>query len=645
MMVLADHGLRASTIGTGLRRVMAEMQQPGKDLAEILENNGIALENLRPNVVGFEAAMKLLTRVLWDNEKKTVDIAKAYKIFELRGAQAAAILVKAFNSGQFKEAQATLYDVGSAARMAATQQEGLGVKFSKLANQAKLAALAIGDAGVTGVLHGLVDALRTVASGIEGFLSTTAGEFIVKFTMMAGAIGVVGLGLQALGVFHAVRVAVEFGRVVAATNLMTAAFWLLNKPLAGLLGPIGLIAIAVGGLVALLSTMENQQRKSAEAAAKASVEYGRTAKGLELYAGHLEKLKESQDTNAADQYRAAVRRVAEEYKHLGSETDLLAMKHEDLMRVLRENAFESYTQSLVNAISALRQYTSQPDLSFFERVSRAISTMHAESASTAQAEEQNIEKQRAIADTQKTIINILREGVETKKITIEQAEEYTRKLVAENLISQQYAEQGLAAIVKALENIEGAGGQVVDVLKMIREMPPGLKRIYDALSIKDKIEFFEKYKQLLNKIESDKKAAAKLGLDAGKLEQERIREFEATFRVTQQVKALKGEFKALYDSLGAKDKLDFIEKWKAFDSEIENIRKSLKEVGESEAAINEIIREKTEDFKKSLKGRLRHQGADRGSAQAVRNPWRAGIGSIFWKSWFRTPAKSSGLRS
>ena len=53
-----------------------------------------------------------------------------------------------------------VYELGSASEMAAKQAEGLGVKLKNLADRAKIVAIAVGDAGLSGIMRALVDGLR-----------------------------------------------------------------------------------------------------------------------------------------------------------------------------------------------------------------------------------------------------------------------------------------------------------------------------------------------------------------------------------------------------------------------------------------------------------------------------------------------------
>ena len=156
------------------------MISPNQKLRAAFEAQGIALDKISPTVVGFEQSIENLAKAVVNADGRTVDMSKAFELFGLRGAQAAAVLVKGFISGEFQEMLNSVYEVGTAAEMAGIQAEGLGVKIKNLADRAKLLALALGGAGVKGILEGVVDVLRVLVTLLEKAVSGSIGSFIVQ---------------------------------------------------------------------------------------------------------------------------------------------------------------------------------------------------------------------------------------------------------------------------------------------------------------------------------------------------------------------------------------------------------------------------------------------------------------------------------
>lgn len=161
LALLANNGLRASTIGTGFRQVLARMISPNKKLRDSFDELNIEYDEINPKTQGFEKAMQNLAKVILNTDGVTVDMTKAFELFGLRGAQAVAVLAKEFSGTGYKQMIDKMFEVGSAQEMASIQAEGLSFKFKNLADRAKILAIAIGDLGVTAALRLFVDVLRS----------------------------------------------------------------------------------------------------------------------------------------------------------------------------------------------------------------------------------------------------------------------------------------------------------------------------------------------------------------------------------------------------------------------------------------------------------------------------------------------------
>ena len=75
MMTLANNGLRASTIGTGLRQVISRLLAPSSKLREAFEEYGIELDKVSPDTQGLTKALKNLVTILMDADGTSVDMA------------------------------------------------------------------------------------------------------------------------------------------------------------------------------------------------------------------------------------------------------------------------------------------------------------------------------------------------------------------------------------------------------------------------------------------------------------------------------------------------------------------------------------------------------------------------------------------
>jgi len=338
MMVLANNGLRASTIGTGLRQVLARLLAPNRNLREEFEAHGIALTKVNPKLVGFQQALMNLKPILYDSERQVVDMGKAYRLFGLRGAQAAAILTRAFVTGDFSKMLEYTYEVGSAARMAAKQMEGLGVKIKNLADRAKLIAVAFGEGGAIGVMKGFIDVLRAVAKGIADFVSSGPGRLTTSFTVWTGTIWLSIQALRGLSVAFVflgskigaaittlrlyiqllVQLQIVSGQSLLTFKGMKTALLNVGGIIKGFKGGWLLLAAAIGAVVAAIKFWLGAQERAVNAAIKTQQEQEKTVQTLRVYAQALSDLqaRQNEGKDVSKEHAGLVARLRKEYELL-----------------------------------------------------------------------------------------------------------------------------------------------------------------------------------------------------------------------------------------------------------------------------------------------------------------------------------------
>ena len=83
--VLSDSGLQASIAGTGLRRVLAELESPSRNSQKILASLGLTAEDVRVSQVGLATALERLA-------DKGLDTGRALEFFGQRGGPAFEVL-------------------------------------------------------------------------------------------------------------------------------------------------------------------------------------------------------------------------------------------------------------------------------------------------------------------------------------------------------------------------------------------------------------------------------------------------------------------------------------------------------------------------------------------------------------------------
>ena len=375
MMVLADHGVRASTIGTGLRQVLARVVNPSEKLAGALAQVGLTLKDVNPSMSGWEGTLKSLSRVLYDSETKTVNMAKAFDLFGLRGAQAAAILVSSYVSGGFSAAIKATYEIGSAADMAAKQQEGLGIIIKNLVDRAKNMAIAFGDAGVTGVMKTFLKVVSAGVVALESFASSTMGQTILMVTAFTTAISLTtkawGALITAMSASSVLRIR-ELALVFAgmSTTLtgktgLVGSLSLVGSAIANLItkiNPFVLAATAAGVAVLAYRNHLDNTVKSAEILAVTNMG---TVSSLTAFQGALKStgdkfLKLKDDTGLAkganDAYIATLQRLIEQHPKLKGKIELTTDALDKNNKILAEFTQEAHLSRLQSLVDLYNEY-------------------------------------------------------------------------------------------------------------------------------------------------------------------------------------------------------------------------------------------------------------------------------------------------
>jgi TP901 family phage tail tape measure protein len=374
MMLLANHGLRASTIGTGLRQVMSRLLAPNRKLREEFKEQGIALERVNPATQGWTNALQNLVPLLINTETGLVDMAKAYRLFGLRGAQAVAILAKGVASGNYEKMIEFTMEVGSAARMAATQMEGLGVKIKNLSDRMKLIAVALGEAGLTAAFKVLIDALRATAKAATEFINSKFGQLIVAFAGWTIVIGAFTKSLRLLiGVFKfLLRPLAGFFGAITATKAATVAagvkFKWLHTVVRGLVRGFGPLVVVLGAVVGGLRKLVTSIRREISEIEKLDTKTQTVIQTLSLYASKLEELIEKkgkdEDVTKAhsktiEQFQQAIEELEKGYSKLDIALDENIESLEDNLEATENLIKAQLVKSVQANIDLIEKYNKQ----------------------------------------------------------------------------------------------------------------------------------------------------------------------------------------------------------------------------------------------------------------------------------------------
>lgn len=181
MGVLSDNGLQGSLAGTGLRKVLSSLVNPTTEAEEALSAMGVALEDLNPQTND-------LTDIVDTLAGAGLDAADALTIFGDRGGPA--ILALTNSRGRLRELTAEMENVdGAATDMAATMRDNLEGDAMSLVSAMQGLIIAIGDAGLTAVLRGLIQTVTLVTRGFTAMVDAIAAVpgFVAEFLGMGAA--------------------------------------------------------------------------------------------------------------------------------------------------------------------------------------------------------------------------------------------------------------------------------------------------------------------------------------------------------------------------------------------------------------------------------------------------------------------------
>lgn len=624
MAVLANNGLRASKIGTGFRQVLARLIAPNEKLREAFMAQGIAINKISPVIVGYEKTLINLTRVLINTETKTVDMAKAYELFGLRGSQSAAIIVKSFLSGEYQQALEQMHEFGTNAKMAAIQAKGLQLKLKNLADRAKLIAVAFGEKGLASSFRLVLDLLRGLTTAVEVFVRSSIGSLVIEVGALTIVIAGLSKGLAVLAVRLGV-VAAEFIAVTMATGSFSKAFfWLTNIKI--LSHPFLLGAVAVAAFTTAIAKLINRNKELSKAAYENSVEIQATISTLEGYRDILRDLD-----YGSVQYVSTVERLSEEFPELTKEImantgaiDLSTIAYEDLKKAMDEIAITKAKEKIDSLTESLERQVKE-----IERSSgsggwwRALGKSFANIGKELEATDETIEKyskssnkaaQRTEAykeklnSLSKTLTDQITKYGKTKeevfafidaiKKTGELAE-YTGNALKKNItkelerivIAEKKAEEALAGMGAGMEMLPADFKKTFDKLD-------GLGRVRLAKVIKqmeEEIVAFEDWGKRLKKrrlITEDQIAEGVEAIRKRTLKnfiKSTQKEIDITRRFQTIIKELPQDFTDVYNKIDATKKLSFIDTIKRMDAEIIKAKEIAEKAGVAEKDKDKII--------------------------------------------------------
>ena len=293
-----------------------------------------------------------ITRVLFDAETRTVDMAKAFKLFGLRGSQAAAILVKEYASGRFKQAIDRTFDIGTAAKMAGIQFQGLKVSIKNLKDNWGLLFVALGEGGIKTALSVVLQLAKKLIVVFTDLASRGFSSAIMQVTLLTGAIW---------GSVKAVNALVKAWQMLAKSRFMIS---LMSTGGIAALGSswIGLIALFVASATIAIYKFITASDRLGDSFLKLAADHHGVAISLESYAGALEEISKRLNgpdaKTARQEYEATLERFVKDHPIVAKSLDVYTTSIKNNIEAMKNASTDEYSKELKERLSATRELTS-----------------------------------------------------------------------------------------------------------------------------------------------------------------------------------------------------------------------------------------------------------------------------------------------
>lgn len=175
--ILSDAGIQGERAGTALRGVLAALAGPTAAATTVLKEMGLTIKDVDP-------ATNSLADVLGKLQGAGLSTADAMTIFGREAASGALVLVKGADQVSTFTEKLQGAD-GAASDMAATMRDNLGGDIATLQSSLSGLILALGEAGLTAVLRGVIQ----LATGIARAFTSAVDSFNSLQGAVSGVLG------------------------------------------------------------------------------------------------------------------------------------------------------------------------------------------------------------------------------------------------------------------------------------------------------------------------------------------------------------------------------------------------------------------------------------------------------------------------
>lgn len=295
---MSNAGIRSgSTLGTGLRALVQELENPNDKFIEWLRSVGLTADDVDIRTQGLAGALNNLTA-------KSFDSGTAMNMFEIRAASAFSALSN--NIDVMTELEQDMQNTTAATDAAGTQMETVQAQATRMGN-ALTELTTVAGAPLLAFLQGAIGAIASLMSGMTAIapviqIVTTALAFMIALgvgkwllTMAAGFAGLTPAMLRA----QVGMVALNFqvGGFSAVAGLATQSIKAFT--LALLASPLGLITVAMTALVTIFTLHEAAAARSAEKLDEWRTKANAAAAESQKYGDRVQELGTFMETVAA----------------------------------------------------------------------------------------------------------------------------------------------------------------------------------------------------------------------------------------------------------------------------------------------------------------------------------------------------------
>lgn len=259
---MANAGIRSgSTLGTGLRALIQELENPSDKFLEWLRSVGLSADDVDVRTQGLAGALQNLT-------SKSFDSGKAMNVFEIRAAAAFSALSN--NMDVLQDLQTDMINTDAATEGAKTQMESLTAQTQRLGNAVTEFSTVAGApllAFLQGAIGGMASFISAAADGGPAIqIITTALSILVAINvgrwLLTLTAGFLNMGPAADSAYlRLIRMQLASGNLGKVA--ITAAAGLRAMTLAMLTNPVGLFTVALTGLVTVFTMHESAAARSA----------------------------------------------------------------------------------------------------------------------------------------------------------------------------------------------------------------------------------------------------------------------------------------------------------------------------------------------------------------------------------------------